>query len=56
MGPQRLPEPEVHASALSVVIPSAGEAVLYQRLLLAQGATFEIDVDAREPLRERKNR
>lgn len=51
-----LPPPTTHASALSVIIPAAGEVVLYQRLLLAQDATFEVDIEAREPLRERLNR
>ncbi len=52
----RLPDPTAHATAMSVTIPTAGEAVLYQRLLLAAGATFEVEIEAREPLRERKHR
>lgn len=52
----RLPDPTTHATAMSVTIPTAGEAVLYQRLLLAAGATLTVDVEAREPLLERNRR
>ncbi|MCA9690758.1 MAG: hypothetical protein KC636_14215 [Myxococcales bacterium] len=51
---QQLPPPKTTASALSVVIPAAGEAVLYQRLLLEPSATFEVRVDAREHRRKKK--
>jgi hypothetical protein len=53
---ERLPDPTAHATAMSVTIPTAGEAVLYQRLLLAAGATLTVDVEAREPLLERNRR
>lgn len=45
-----LPEPKVTASAVSVVVPQVGQAVLYQRLLLPADAVHAIDVSAREPL------
>jgi hypothetical protein len=45
-----LPEPKVTASAVSVVVPQLGQAVLYQRLLLPADAPHAIDVSAREPL------
>ncbi len=45
-----LPEPKVTASAVSVVVPQLGQAVLYQRLLLPADAPHTIDVSAREPL------
>lgn len=45
-----MPTPEVHASALSVVVPAVGEAVRYQRLLLPAGAAYAVDISAREPL------
>lgn len=53
---ERLPDPTAHASAMSVVIPTAGQAVLYQRLLLAEGSTYVVEIEAREPLRKRKYR
>jgi hypothetical protein len=42
--------PVVTASAVSVVVPGLGAAVLYQRLLLPADATHTIDIFAREPL------
>jgi len=45
-----MPTPEVHASALSVVVPAVGEAVRYQRLLLPAGAAYAVDISAKEPL------
>ncbi|MBK7828097.1 hypothetical protein [Nannocystis sp.] len=48
--PQGLPAPVVTASALSVVVPAIGEAVLYQRLLLPADAAHAVEVSAREPL------
>jgi len=44
-----LPEPKVTASAVSVVVPQVGQAVLYQRLLLPADALHAIDIAAREP-------
>ena len=44
-----LPEPKVTASAVSVVVPQVGQAVLYQRLLLPADALHAIDISAREP-------
>lgn len=52
----RLAAPIVQASAMSVVIPAAGEAVRYQRLLLPQGTSYDIDITAREPLLPRRQR
>ncbi|MFZ6181524.1 hypothetical protein [Nannocystis pusilla] len=45
-----MPSPEVHASALSVVVPAVGEAVRYQRLLLPAGAAYAVEISAKEPL------
>ncbi|MCY1008889.1 hypothetical protein OV079_25690 [Nannocystis pusilla] len=45
-----MPTPEVHASALSVVVPAVGEAVRYQRLLLPAGAAYAVEISAKEPL------
>ncbi|MBL9104776.1 MAG: hypothetical protein JNL82_27780 [Myxococcales bacterium] len=45
-----LPAPVATASAVSVVVPQVGRAVLYQRLLLPADAVHTIDVSAREPL------
>jgi len=50
----RLAAPEVQASAMSVVIPAAGEAVRYQRLLLTPGAPYSVEITAREPLLPRR--
>ena len=52
--PAGMPTPVVHASALSVVVPTVGEAVRYQRLLLPAGATYEVEISAKEPLFARK--
>lgn len=52
--PQGLPAPVVTASALSVVVPAVGQAVLYQRLLLPADATYKVDISAREPLISRE--
>ena len=51
---ERLPAPEVTASALSVVIPAIGERVLYQTLLIEAGQSQIISVDARR--RRRRHR
>ncbi len=48
--PEGMPQPKVTASALSVVVPAVGQAVLYQRLLLPADAAYAVDVSAREPL------
>lgn len=48
-----LPAPEVTASALSVVIPAAGEAVRYEQLLIEANQTQTITIDARRRLRSR---
>lgn len=45
-----LAAPKATASAMSVVIPSAGQRVRYQRVLLERDAHFTIQIDAREPL------
>lgn len=50
----RLAAPEVQASAMSVVIPAAGEAIRYQRLLLPPDATYNVEITAREPLLPRR--
>lgn len=52
--PAGLPEPKVTASAVSVVVPTVGEAVLYQRLLLPADAVHTVELWAREPLFSRK--
>ena len=46
-----LPEPEVHASNLAVVVPQIGEAVLYQRLLVPLGERPRIEIDAKRKRR-----
>ena len=46
-----LPPPEVTASALSVIVPATGEAVLYQQLLIEANQTQVIEIDARRRLR-----
>jgi hypothetical protein len=48
--PAGLPAPKVTASAVSVVVPTVGEAVLYQRLLLPADAVHTVELRAREPL------
>lgn len=48
---ERLPPPEVTASALSVVVPVTGQAVLYQQLLIEANQTQVIEIDARRRLR-----
>ena len=48
--PVGMPQPKVTASALSVVVPAVGQAVLYQRLLLPADAAYAVEVSAREPL------
>lgn len=48
-----LPAPQVTASAVAVVVPAVGEAVLYQRLLLPADAQYAVEVSAREPLSSR---
>ncbi|MCB9715110.1 MAG: hypothetical protein H6712_14685 [Myxococcales bacterium] len=48
-----LPAPQVNASALSVVIPAAGEAVRYEQLLIEANQTQTITIDARRRLRLR---
>lgn len=48
---ERLPAPEVTASALSVIIPVTGQAVLYQQLLIEANQTQVIEIDARRRLR-----
>jgi len=48
--PPGLPAPKVTASAVSVVVPTVGEAVLYQRLLLPADAVHTVELWAREPL------
>ncbi len=50
---EKLPAPKTTASALSLVIPAAGEAVLYQRQLLKPNETYTIQLDARERRRAR---
>ncbi len=50
---QDLPAPKVNASAMSVVIPATGRAVLYQQLLLDANETQIITIDARRRLRRR---
>jgi hypothetical protein len=49
----RLPPPQVTASALSVVIPAAGRALRYQHLLLAPEAPYIVEIKAHQPLRRR---
>jgi hypothetical protein len=49
----RLPDPKATASALLAAIPRTGEAVLYEHLLLEANATYEVAIDAREPLRRK---
>ena len=44
-----LEAPVVTASALLVVVPSLGVAVLYERALLPAGAEHALDISAREP-------
>ena len=44
-----LAAPVVTASALSVVVPTLGAAVLYERALLPPGAEHAVDISAREP-------
>ncbi|HRI10859.1 MAG TPA: hypothetical protein PKW35_23735, partial [Nannocystaceae bacterium] len=51
-----LPPPQVTASSLSVVIPTAGEAVRYQHLLLAADVPYTVEIKAREPLRQKRKR
>lgn len=46
-----LPPPKVTASALSVIVPVTGQAVLYQQLLLEANQTQVIEIDARRRLR-----
>lgn len=46
-----LPPPEVTASALSVIVPVTGQAVLYQQLLIEANQTQVIEIDARRRLR-----
>lgn len=48
---EALPAPEVTASALSVVIPAAGQAVRYEQLLIDANQTQTIIIDARRRLR-----
>ncbi|MCA9636611.1 MAG: hypothetical protein KC420_11345, partial [Myxococcales bacterium] len=55
-GLDRLAAPKVTASAMSVVIPAAGEAVLYQHLLLAAESAYAIEIAAREPLLQKRRR
>ena len=50
---ERLPAPKVTASALSVVIPTIGERVQYQTLLIEAGAAQTIPINARRRLRRR---
>jgi len=45
-----LPAPQVSASALSVVVPTVGAPVRYQRLLLPADAAYAVELWAREPL------
>ena len=52
--PAGMPTPVVTASALSVVVPAVGEAVLYQRLLLPADAHHAVEISAREPLISRE--
>jgi hypothetical protein len=53
---ERLPEPVATASALSVTIPAAGEAVRYQRKLLPADTAQEVVIRARIPPRKRSHR
>lgn len=46
-----LPAPEVTASALSVIVPVTGQAVLYQQLLIEANQTQAIEIHARRRLR-----
>jgi hypothetical protein len=39
---------------MSVVIPAAGEAIRYQRLLLPPDAAYSVEITAREPLLPRR--
>lgn len=48
-----LPAPKVTASALAVIIPTIGEAVRYEQLLLEADQTQTITIDARRSLRRR---
>lgn len=48
--PAGMPQPKVTASAVSVVVPTVGAAVLYQRLLLPADAVHAVELSAREPL------
>lgn len=48
--PAGMPQPKVTASAVSVVVPTVGAAVLYQRLLLPADAVHTVELSAREPL------
>jgi hypothetical protein len=45
--PPSFKQVEVHASALSLDIPVAGQIVRYQRLLLPESTPFAIDIDAK---------
>ena len=51
--PAPAPAPAVSAAALSVVVPTMGEPVLYQRLLLPAGAEDAVPVRARRTRRHR---
>jgi hypothetical protein len=48
---ERLPPPEVTASALSVIVPATGRAVRYQQLLIEANQTQVIEIHARRRLR-----
>ncbi|MEM7152748.1 MAG: hypothetical protein AAF799_07890 [Myxococcota bacterium] len=47
---ETLPAPKVTASALSVVIPDVGNAVLYERVLIEANQTHTVTIDARRRL------
>lgn len=51
-----LPSPVATASALAVVVPAVGEAILYQELLLEAGQAPTVRIDARRRLRRRTRR
>jgi len=53
---ERMPAPVTTASALAVVIPEVGRAVLYQELLIEAGIAQRLEVDARRDLSSRLSR
>ena len=54
--PYELAPLQVTASALAVIVPTSGERVLYQQMLLPEGARVELPIRTRPPRGEPKTR